>query len=680
MYKYPIYKQDNNYSCGAYCIKMMLKYYHLNIEVKEIKEKCKMTNDGISVYGMVKCLQSYHFDVKAYQCDLSTLLKEAKLPCILHIVENEFTHYVVLYKVIKNSLLVGDPAKGLVKISINEMQSKYTGICICIHHVGRYVVSKQHQELSFTTFVVDHLKKNYEYIIKLVIRAVAISVCSIVGSYYFQSLIDQIEKMDYAMIIIFTLIFIVISGIRLLINYQRKHLEIMIQRYLNQEYVNKTVMNMLYLPFSYYQRNDEGVLLTKVQNLFSLSEFFIHLYICLFVDLVLILIILGALMFYSLNIGLIVVVFMGVISLVIIKLLQKINKLNKKIIYSQEQMNQGYLEYLKNIYNSHQFFLKRFVKEKINYLFEEYNYHNYSRDHSLNQLNIISEGLIQLLLFIVVLVAAFYYKRGYISVGDIIFFYMLVSYMMEPLFNLISFVIEKDEILILFERYKEIIPGYHSKKIRLSQPIKEIKFDHISYSYGYSKPIIEHLDWTIDKSLWLKGDTGAGKSTILKLLMKYDDLLKGHIYINGIDLEKIELNSLYQRIIYLDKKPVFYHESLRFNLLLNQQDDTELISLLKLLELEHLINRLEMIVEIDGTPLSSGQGQIMMLLRAIIRKPDVLILDEAMCNIDETKANIILDYLGTHLPETIVIIVTHQTKLVNEQYDCVIMRDGKIYK
>ena len=46
MFKYPIYKQDNNYSCGAYCIKMILKYYHLDIEIKEIKERCKVTNEG----------------------------------------------------------------------------------------------------------------------------------------------------------------------------------------------------------------------------------------------------------------------------------------------------------------------------------------------------------------------------------------------------------------------------------------------------------------------------------------------------------------------------------------------------------------------------------------------------------------------------------------------------------
>ena len=77
MFKYPIYKQDNNYSCGAYCIKMILKYYHLDIEIKEIKERCKVTNEGISVYGIIKCFESYHLDAKAYQDRKSTRLNSS---------------------------------------------------------------------------------------------------------------------------------------------------------------------------------------------------------------------------------------------------------------------------------------------------------------------------------------------------------------------------------------------------------------------------------------------------------------------------------------------------------------------------------------------------------------------------------------------------------------------------
>ena len=678
MRRYPIYRQDNNYSCGAYCIKMILKYYHYDIKTKEIKERCRLTSEGISVYGLICCLKSYHFDAKAYECDLKTLLSEAKLPCIIHIINENMTHFVVLYQITKKYLLIGDPAQGLVKLTEKEVEKVFTGVCICIEHVGRYIIKKNQKEVGFKEFIIKHLKDSYYNIIKLLMKAVAISLCSIIGSFYFQGLINMLDEVDFYFIMGFSAVFIFVAGIRIIMCYQRKNLEIEIQKKLNYEYVNKTVINMLELPFKYFNCNQEGVLLTKVQNLYSLSDFFIHLYLTIFMDLVLMSGVIIAILLFSLQIGSVVIIVLIMIAIVITKGMKRLNRLNKKIVTSQEQMNQGYLEYLKNFYNSHQFFLKQFTKEKINYLFDEYNYNVYWRDKSLNDLNIISELLIQGLAFLVVMIAAYYYKNGYINIGDIVFFYMLTTYLIEPLFNVIAFIIEKDEIMILYERYKEIVPDKKERKLKIKGKIKEIKFDHITYSYGYSKPIIDHLDLVIKDSIWLKGNTGAGKSTLLRLLMKHDDLIKGRILINGIPLVNIDPNSLYQKIIYLDKEPIFYQESLRFNLLLKSKKNYLLEELLREFAVDQFIDQLEMTIDVEGRPLSSGQQHIMMIIRALILNPDVLVLDEALSNVDDYRVEKILNYLRNCRKEIIVIIVAHQTKLVNQFYDCVIIKDGKI--
>ena len=678
MRRYPIYRQDNNYSCGAYCIKMILKYYHYDIKTKEIKERCRLTSEGISVYRLICCLKSYHFDAKAYECDLKTLLSEAKLPCIIHIINENMTHFVVLYQITKKYLLIGDPAQGLVKLTEKEVEKVFTGVCICIEHVGRYIIKKNQKEVGFKEFIIKHLKDSYYNIIKLLMKAVVISLCSIIGSFYFQGLINMLDEVDFYFIMGFSAVFIFVAGIRIIMCYQRKNLEIEIQKKLNYEYVNKTVINMLELPFKYFNCNQEGVLLTKVQNLYSLSDFFIHLYLTIFMDLVLMSGVIIAILLFSLQIGSVVIIVLIMIAIVITKGMKRLNRLNKKIVTSQEQMNQGYLEYLKNFYNSHQFFLKQFTKEKINYLFDEYNYNVYWRDKSLNDLNIISELLIQGLAFLVVMIAAYYYKNGYINIGDIVFFYMLTTYLIEPLFNVIAFIIEKDEIMILYERYKEIVPDKKERKLKIKGKIKEIKFDHITYSYGYSKPIIDHLDLVIKDSIWLKGNTGAGKSTLLRLLMKHDDLIKGRILINGIPLVNIDPNSLYQKIIYLDKEPIFYQESLRFNLLLKSKKNYLLEELLREFAVDQFIDQLEMTIDVEGRPLSSGQQQIMMIIRALILNPDVLVLDEALSNVDDYRVEKILNYLRNCRKEIIVIIVAHQTKLVNQFYDCVIIKDGKI--
>ena len=83
-------------------------------------------------------------------------------------------------------------------------------------------------------------------------------------------------------------------------------------------------------------------------------------------------------------------------------------------------------------------------------------------------------------------------------------------------------------------------------------------------------------------------------------------------------------------------------------------------------------------MEVDGKPLSSGQRQVIMLIRALLLKPEVLILDEALSNVDDNKMSKILNYLYYKRKEIMVIIVAHQTKIVNQFYDCVIIKGGKI--
>ena len=67
MSKYPIFKQDDETSCGVYCIKMILNYFHFDDEIINIKRKCRLTHQGVTVYGMIECLKSYHIDAKAYK-------------------------------------------------------------------------------------------------------------------------------------------------------------------------------------------------------------------------------------------------------------------------------------------------------------------------------------------------------------------------------------------------------------------------------------------------------------------------------------------------------------------------------------------------------------------------------------------------------------------------------------
>lgn len=674
--RYPIYKQDNHYSCGAYCILMILKYYHANEEIKVIKEKCKITPSGITVFGMIACLKEYRIEAKAYTCTLDDIIQQVKLPCILHIVKNDLTHYIVLYKIHKGIAVIGDPEDGLCKMPIARLEELFSGVCISILHVGRIPMSSSYH--SFLQFLYQHIKQQYYQVIKISGYSFLVAIFSLLGSLYFQIIIDTIHEMDVITIVIVTLCFAFMTAMKILISYLRKMYTIALQKEMDTHYVKQTIQNMMYLPLHYFSLNQEGILLNKIQDLYRLSEFFIKVYNTLFVDSIFVVAIFVGLFIMNTSIACILVVCLAITSGICYQVLMKLTSMNKEVIIRYDAMQQTILEYISNMFMIHQYHQRRFMKDKLAYYFRGYLHPYLRREEIFAKFHSSVDGLLQAILFIVVLLSCMLFKQGSISVGDIFVFYMLTSYLIDPLMNIVLVAIEKEEIKIIFERYKDILPDKKVRKKKIGK-IHSITLHDVGYSYGYSLPIIEHLHLTINKSLYLQGDNGSGKTTLLHLIMGYDKVSQGEICINGININDIDLSSLYHRMYYVSKQPVFFQESLKFNIIQGHQEkETMMLELLHLFSVSELISRLEEKLDKEGGFLSSGQQQIVMLIRAILCKPDVLILDEALSNMDYHRVKKILLYLETRLEKTIVILVNHQTNIVNVKYECVIIKDGKI--
>lgn len=114
MRKYPIYLQDDEVSCGVYCIKMILKYYDIEEDTLNIKRKARIDHTGTTIKGLVETLKSYAIEAKAYHASLKDIEEHITLPCILHTIEDGIGHFVVLYEIKGDTYIIGDPAHGIV--------------------------------------------------------------------------------------------------------------------------------------------------------------------------------------------------------------------------------------------------------------------------------------------------------------------------------------------------------------------------------------------------------------------------------------------------------------------------------------------------------------------------------------------------------------------------------------
>lgn len=674
MAKYPHYLQDSENSCGAYCIKMILSYFHCDDEIRNIKRHCRMTKEGITVYGLCQALKIYHIEAKAYRCSFKELYKELKVPAIAHLKMDDKYHYVVIYKIHDEYFLVGDPAKGLMKMSYEAFHEQFSGIVIMIEHVG-HPVDERHR-YSFLIFIKNHLLSYRYEITILTIKTIAVTVLSLGFSFYYQLLIDYFATYSFLKILLVSLMFGGIYTLRLVFDFYRKRQIVSLKLKLNERYVSQTIQNLIYQDFSFFLQYDQGVVLSRSHHLLELSDYFIELYQALFMNVIMIAFILIFLLwihpiFFVMNL-----LMVGIAVFFCFCLNRKIYLKNKNMLEAKEKLDHGILEFQDNLFMTIQFKIKRMMKNKIACLYQYYFDQEYDKGDMIIHFQLWIEAMIQLFLMITVLTALYLFKIHVITLGTVMLIYMLFSYAVEPLLQIASFLILNDEIRIIFDRYKEMLPEKKKshKKIR---KIKRIEFKDVTFSYGYGRPVFEHLQCEIKRSLVLEGDIGSGKTTFLKLMSNQLQAVKGCILINHKNIESIDLNSLYAHMRYLDQNPVFYQESLMFNMILdNQQKEMKMLELLTYFQLDDLISLLHHKLDLKGGFLSSGQAQLIMIIRALLMDIDVLILDEAFSHVDRIRRELLLAYLDQL--DMIVIIVAHQINVVNNDYDYAIIKEGKL--
>lgn len=675
MHKYPIELQDEEKSCGAYCIDMILKYYHFYDEIKNIKKKARLNQNGISIRGMIECLKSYQIEAKAYEATLENVVREVKCPCILYMIYDGIGHFVVLYEIKDEEYIIGDPAKGLVKMYIEEMNEHYGQRVIVIKHVGR--VPQLHYK-SYRQFLKDTFFAYQRYMISLIWKGLWIAVIGYGSSYFFQILIDYIHlKTAFFYMAILAMAYTTLECIRTYMTQLKMKEMIHLQKAMDEDYVFQSLMNMLKQSHSFFYQ-DHGVIQSQLLSLFDLTEMSLECFEKFFLDGLFFVVLFVGMCLLNIWLALIVAVTFIVICVISYFRLKDFQSINKNYLEAYYLFRHHVLELIDNHSLIRYFHLFQRQRERSYHVYLDEALLKERQALFLNQFQSLIQYLIVLCYGIVLLVGFYLFHLQHITMGQLIMFYMLVSYCIQPVLNMVALASQYKQVSLIYDKYKNFEVDLEKSKCTLDQPITSIRYDDVTYAYGYQLPVLEHIDLNIQHHLWIKGITGSGKTTLVKLLLAEDLAYQGDIYINDLELRQIDLASLYEHIGYLNETPTFLHMTLQDNFLC--QDEKKIQFYLKTFGQESLNDMMHIVLSENGYPLSLGQRQVVALIRMLCRDWDVLILDEAFSHMDTRLANKILRYLMKNDEGKIYIMINHQTKIVNKNMECVIIEKGKIKK
>ncbi|MFH1287795.1 MAG: ABC transporter ATP-binding protein [bacterium] len=215
---------------------------------------------------------------------------------------------------------------------------------------------------------------------------------------------------------------------------------------------------------------------------------------------------------------------------------------------------------------------------------------------------------------------------------------------------------------------------------------KEIKIEGVWFAYPGHKSVLEDINMTIPKGKMIAvvGDSGAGKTTFIDLIMGFNEPAKGQIAFDGVSLQSFDVNSYRQRIGYVPQDSVLFNMTIRDNLLWAKDDATqeEIVEACRQANADEFIvgfsKGYDTLVGDRGVRLSGGQRQRIALARAILRRPVLLFLDEATSSLDTNSERLIQKAIENVAKETTVIVIAHRLSTIINSDFVYVLREGRV--
>ena len=687
--------QVDEADCGAACLAMILKYYKSNVSIAYVRNLAHTDMKGTTALGLVKTAEELGFETKAIKANMSLFNgEEIPLPCIVHVVKGNLLHYYVVLKVKKDYLLIADPDPRVkvTKMSKKKFAQEWSRVAIFMVPKPDYKPIKQsrHTLLSF----IPRLFKQRKLIINIILAALLITVISIIGSYFLQTVIDTyIPNNMHNTLIIIALGLFVFYIFQAIFTYAQNFLLIVFGQRFSIDIILGYIKHIFTLPMEFFSTRRTGEITSRFNDANKIIDALASAVISIFLDLAIVIIMGIILAIQNITLFWITMVSLPIYVVIIVSFMNGFERLNQKEMESGAVLSSSIIEDIRGIET-----IKSLNSEKDRYFKIDTEFVDYlKKSMKYSKADILQQSLkliTQLSLTLVVLtVGAILVMHNALSVGQLMTYNALLGYFVNPLQNVINLQTKLQSARVANNRLNEVylVKSEFEKKRpikNLNQITGNILFKGVKYRYGYGQTVLNDINLNINAGdkMTIVGMSGSGKSTLMKLLVGFFEPTNGDILLNSHSLKEINRHTLRSYINYTPQEPYVFSGTILDNLKLGNRDNItqeDIIKACKIAVIDKDIEKMPLQFETKldetGSILSGGQRQRLTIARALLSPAKILILDEATSGLDAITERKLVDNL-MQLKDMTIIFIAHRLTIAQRTNNIVVLDNGKIFE
>ena len=674
--------QDGIKECGVACLLSLIRYYGGNISRERLLELTNTNKEGTNFYDLTNAAKEIGMSSIGYKItDFNQLLMIEK-PFISQVIINNYKHFVVVYKIHNQKITIMDPAKGMVKMSINDFLKMWTSYILILEPFKKLPIYEDNNYLNNVVMYI--FKSNKKMIINLITLSILSTIFICIYSYHFKIIIDNYLFTNKISMLIITVIFMVILFIKLVIEYLRNNLLLYLNQKIDLSIITTTISKIITLPYSYYKNKTTGEIISRVNDLFYVKNVISKIITTIFLDIILSLSVLSVLFLINKTMTLILLIIIIIYFLIFIAYKRTIKETTNDIQESNALVNSYLVEAISgnesikelNLENK---FIKKINKEYLNNI-----NNNLGLTRIINTENLLKDIFEGLIILIIIYLGITYIMDKSLTIGSLVTYNTLIMYFLQPIRNSLDFYKEFYYVKNSIKRINNIL-NYKYEKLDKETMLPldgDIHINNLSFSYNNHINILNNISLEIKKGnkVLLLGKSGSGKSTLLKLLYRYYDITRNQIFINDYDLLDYSLLDIRKNIAYISQNEFIYTDTVRNNIILDREiSESEFLFICKLTCVADIVkdNQLsyDMPLEENGINISGGQRQRIILARTLLKKSQIIMIDEGLNEIDVQLERKILKNIFLYMKNQIFIIISHRTDNI-DLYDKVIRLDN----